>query len=256
MTAGAAPAASRPDPRLTRIRGLLFDKDGTLFDFHATWSEVVARTIAALAPSSEAYREMAEEAGFDPVSGRFRAGSAIVAGAAAEVAILWSRHFPGRSAREIETLLNRAAAEVTGPETLVPATPDLPGLLATLSARGYALGVATHDSERGARHQLAAVGIAEAFSFIAGYDSGHGLKPGPGMLHAFAAATELAPQEIAMIGDSRHDLEMVRAAGGGFALGVLTGPATAEELAPHADLVIADIGALPGLFSDPAKTGA
>jgi phosphoglycolate phosphatase len=48
-----------------------------------------------------------------------------------------------------------------------------------------------------------------------------------------------------MVGDSRHDLEAGRAAGM-RTVAVLTGIAGAADLAPHADVVLADIGGLPG----------
>jgi phosphoglycolate phosphatase len=47
-----------------------------------------------------------------------------------------------------------------------------------------------------------------------------------------------------MIGDSLHDLHAGRAAGMAV-MGVLTGPATEAELAPHADVVLPSIAALP-----------
>jgi phosphoglycolate phosphatase len=61
---------------------------------------------------------------------------------------------------------------------------------------------------------------------------------------AFAAQTGLDPARIAMIGDSTHDLDAGRAAGM-VTVAVLTGPASAESLAPHADVVLPDIGHLP-----------
>ena len=89
----------------------------------------------------------------------------------------------------------------------------------------------------------------EQFDFIAGYDSGHGHKPGPGMLLAFAAATGLEPGEIVMIGDSVHDLGVGPAAGAALTIGVLTGPAAHEDLAPHADHVLDSIADLPALLA-------
>ena len=47
-----------------------------------------------------------------------------------------------------------------------------------------------------------------------------------------------------MVGDSRHDLEAGRAAGM-RPVAVLTGIARAADLAPHAEVVLPDIGALP-----------
>jgi len=47
-----------------------------------------------------------------------------------------------------------------------------------------------------------------------------------------------------MVGDSTHDLHAGRAAGM-RTVGVLSGPAPREELAPFANVVLADIGEIP-----------
>ncbi len=109
--------------------------------------------------------------------------------------------------------------------------------------------MATHDSELSAKSQLKAAGAFEAFDFIAGFDSGHGLKPGPGMLFAFARVTGIAPGRVAMVGDSRHDLETGLNAGAAVTIGVLTGPATEAELAPFASHIIPTIADLPSLLA-------
>jgi phosphoglycolate phosphatase len=48
-----------------------------------------------------------------------------------------------------------------------------------------------------------------------------------------------------MVGDSLHDLHAARAAGM-VGVGVLSGPARAEVLAPVADVVLDDIAAIAG----------
>ena len=48
-----------------------------------------------------------------------------------------------------------------------------------------------------------------------------------------------------MVGDSTHDLHSGRDAGM-LTVAVLTGVAREDELAPHADIVLPDIGHLPG----------
>jgi phosphoglycolate phosphatase len=227
-----------------RIRGVLFDKDGTLFDFAVTWRAATRALLARLAPDDAALqRDLGRAVGFDPATGVFEANSIIVAGAADQVAAVWAQRLPGFDAARLEAAANSAATAIGGP-TLSPATDDLPGLLSRLRDRGLALGVATHDSETAARAHLAAVGALQLFDFIAGYDSGWGMKPGPGMVLAFADAARIAPHQIVMVGDSLHDMGAARAAGA-WAVGVLTGPAGRDDLAPHADAVLPSIAALP-----------
>ena len=144
------------------IRGILFDKDGTLFDFNATWRGVMQEPLDALAPGDPARAaRMARAVGYDPDIGAFEGGSAIVAGSSADVARIWADHVPGMSVAALEIALN-ARAEAAGPDNLVPAAADLPGLLDTFRSMGCALGVATHDSEAGARGHLRAVGALSA----------------------------------------------------------------------------------------------
>ena len=237
-----------------RIRAILFDKDGTLFDFHRTWGRFTEAMLDRLAPDTTARSAMAEAAGYRPEARDFVAGSAVVAGTNRDLARLWAPHRPDLGAAAIERLLDEAVlAASEDPALAAPAVADLPGLLARLREAGYRLGVATHDTEQAARRQLALAGAADAFDFIAGYDSGHGLKPGPGMVLAFAAAVGAPPQSLAVVGDSRHDLEAARAAGAGLVVAVLTGPATRADLAPLADRVLPSIADLPALVA--GRTG-
>jgi len=134
------------------------------------------------------------------------------------------------------------AAAATAP--MAEAVPLVP-LLAGLRAKGLKLGVATNDGEVPARAHLGSAGVVEAFDFIAGSDSGWAPKPDPAMCLAFAEAMNLAPHRIAMVGDSLHDLVAARAAGM-HAVAVLTGHADERRLTGHADVVLPDIGYLPG----------
>ena len=230
------------------VRGVLFDKDGMLFDFAATWSSVIDETLAALSDDPVVRQAMAEATGYDPVSGRFQPGGLSVAGTLAEVAEVWARFLPETHAEDIYRVATAIEQRSAATGALVPVVPDLKGFLAGLRGLGYVLGIATHDSEAAARAHMAETDALDHFAFIAGYDSGHGHKPGPGMLLAFAKATGLDPAEIAMVGDSIHDLGVAPAAGAALAIGVLTGPAGHADLAPHADHVIASIADLPGLL--------
>ncbi len=232
-----------------QIRGLLFDKDGTLFDFQATWAAVADDTLARLTPDRAEQIRLAAAVGYDAEARKFEAGSPIVAGAVEDIAVVWHEMLPGSSLSDLIDTLIEGGDIATDQGALAPAVPDLPAFLSGLREDGYRLGIATHDTEAGARAQMRAVGAHDLFDFICGYDTGHGLKPGPGMLLAFAAQTALPPGEIAMVGDSTHDLGVAASAQAAMAIGVLTGPATEADLAPYADHVVPSIGALPELLA-------
>ncbi|MBR9844405.1 MAG: HAD family hydrolase [Rhodobacteraceae bacterium] len=224
-----------------RVDGILFDKDGTLFDFGATWNVWAAGMIREFAGADEALAfRIAGELDFDLATEKFLPQSAIIAGTNRDAAEAVARAVPGQDVGEIEIRLMHAAADAP----LVPAVALAP-FLDGLAGQGVHLGVMTNDSEYAARAHLAEAGVAEKFHFIAGFDSGFGAKPAPGPLLAFADAVQIDPARVAMVGDSTHDLIAGRAAGM-QTIAVLTGVAEAEELAPHADAVFPDIGHISG----------
>lgn len=222
------------------IAGLAFDKDGTLFDFRRTWGDWARRVLVHLAGHSGVPPERLGAAiGFDPRTGAYAPDSLVIAHTPPEIAAHLAPHLPGWDIAALVALFDDFAADVP----LVEAVPLVP-LFDALRARGLRIGLVTNDSAAAAGAHLAQAGLRGHFDFLAGFDSGHGMKPDPGPLLAFAAAAGLAPEQVAMVGDSRHDLIAGRAAGM-RTIAVLTGIAEAAELAPHADVVLPDIGAIP-----------
>lgn len=223
------------------VKGIIFDKDGTLFDFATTWEAWAAAFLLRVSDGDRARAALLGDAiGFDLVARRFARDSLVIAGTAGEVAAALAPHLPHLSPTQLLYMLNDEAARAPQAEA-VPLDP----YLSALRARGLALGVATNDAEAPARAHLDAAGITGHFDFIAGFDSGHGGKPAPGQLLAFCAATGLAPEAVVMVGDSLHDLRAGRAAGM-RCVAVLTGMAAARDLAPFAQIVLPDIGHIPG----------
>ncbi len=233
---------------MATIKGVLFDKDGTLIDFTATWRDAIERIADQLAGGdADLTLTLCDAVGYDRRTQVFLPGSPVVAGSVDMVAELMASILPEWSASQIEKLANRTALEM-GADDLAPA-PRLKETLVALRAMGLSLGVATHDAEATAHANLIALGVADQFDFVAGYDSGHGHKPGPGMPNAFAAAIGVLPSETVMVGDSVHDLGAGRAAGCALSVGVLTGPATEAELAPEGDIVLPSIADLPDVIT-------
>ncbi|RKF16387.1 HAD family hydrolase [Roseovarius spongiae] len=223
------------------IGGIVFDKDGTLFDFHTAWSAWTAALIARLAETHGVSRgTLARAVDFDLEAEAFRRDSPMIAATNRDGAEALAAVMPGADVDAIEHEMMLSSADIP----LAPAVPLGP-FLDGLRGRGLRLGVMTNDTEYGARAHLKSAGVLDRFDFIAGFDSGHGAKPDPGPLLAFARAVDIAPARAAMVGDSTHDLLAGRRAGM-HTVGVLTGMADEDDLAPHADVVLPDIGHIPG----------
>lgn len=229
---------------MAAIKGLLFDKDGTLFDFRSTWGGWTRRTVAMLAgDDAPQMTRLATSLGYDLATGNFAADSAVIAHTTAEIRDLILPLLPPTDAKALLDNMNQMAAD----NEVIAAVPLVP-LFTRFRQMGLKVGLATNDAEGPAHAHLRRAGIDGFFDFVAGFDSGWGGKPATGQLMAFADRTGLPPATIAMVGDSLHDLQAGRAAGM-RTVAVLTGIAGRADLAAHADVVLADIGELPAWIS-------
>jgi phosphoglycolate phosphatase len=230
-------------------RGILFDKDGTLLDFNRTWLPIYLYAANEFAAGDAALAgQLLSRHGFDPGRQRFAGGSLLAAGNNHQIAEAWAVHLqqPGQS-----TAISIRLNEIFRDQGALQATPveRLAVTLRRLKQSGMSLGVATADSHQGIINTLQAFDVLQEFDFLAGYDSGHGVKPDAGMVLAFCRQMGLSPAEVVVVGDNRHDIEMGRNAGVGLCIGVLTGTSERGELETIADAVLDDIASLPGYLA-------
>ena len=227
------------------LAGVLFDKDGTLVDFDLTWGHAGHAVMQRLARSDEAaVARLVATMHYSVEERRFAPTSPLVAGAPDTYVHLWAEALGRANDGAMLDDLDRAFTDETLRALAPIGEPD--AVLRQLLARGLRLGLATNDGEASARRQLATLGLDAHMDFIAGYDSGHGGKPKPGMVLAFARHIGVAPARVAMVGDSPLDLVAAREAGA-LAVAVLTGPARRDELSSLADHVLDGIEGLPAL---------
>jgi phosphoglycolate phosphatase len=223
------------------IKGLVFDKDGTLFHYGGTWAPWCDLVLAELSEGdAETAVKLALAVGYNPDSREFLAGSMVVGASAVEINQAWADLLPNHSFEEVDAIAVKHLKSL-------PSLPvcDLKMLFNELKSAAMKLGIVTNDYEAFAFQQLRDEGICDLFDFVAGFDSGHGVKPSANPLLAFGKAVDLPMQNVAMVGDSTHDLCAGRAAGVGMTIGVLTGAAIAEDIEPFADLILDDISAIP-----------
>ena len=232
------------DP-LDGIDLLIFDKDGTLIEFHLMWGgwvdELADRLEArpgwrCARACTRSWASIPRRASSTPTacSPRRRCpGSA-----------RWSRRTsrtpaPGRAAaartpwRAPGTRPTRCARQ--------PVT-DLRGLLGRLRDRASGtFAVATSDDRGPTERTLAALGIAAEFAALACADDGIPNKPAPDpVLRICASASAIPPERTAVVGDSPgRPADGPRGRGRRASIGVLTGVGDAATLEPLADVVLA-----------------
>jgi phosphoglycolate phosphatase len=228
------------------IKAILFDKDGTLIDFDATWGPAAYEVMRALSRGDAIkLARLVAVSEYDLATRSFRPTSPLVAGSSAEYGPLWAVALDREPGEPLYTEMDDLFRH-WGLRHLAPIG-DPAAILSGLALAGLKLGIATNDAEASARAQANAMGIDAMLDFIAGYDSGFGGKPDPGMVTAFVDHHRLQPDEVALVGDSLHDLIAAHNAGV-IAIAVLTGPlgeAARPQVEPYADYVIGSIADLP-----------
>ncbi len=230
----------------TDIQAVLFDKDGTLLDFNRTWLapyEAAANFISDKSKGQLSPESILAAGGYIAVDQTWKPDSLLASGSNGQILESWNGMLDSplnaQDVTQIGEMFTLAASQY------IPACEPLRPCLEQLKSRGMSLGIATMDDQDHAENMSIGLGINDLFDFICGADSGFGVKPEPGMVEAFAAATGLSTSQIAMVGDSPKDIKMGLNAGAGLSIGVLTGAHDAAELHKYTPHVLATIEQLP-----------
>ncbi|KAL1527355.1 hypothetical protein AB1Y20_016025 [Prymnesium parvum] len=257
--ARGAPPAHAP---LSSLDVIVFDKDGTLLDFAATWLSAlreVAEHVAASVHQPSLATQLLRTGGYLPATaGRaaaVSAGSIMLEGTNDELALAWIALHPevaarwasqpGALAASMSAVLKRASVR-----DATPLTRGARGALLRMREAGLRLAVVTNDDEELALAQLDRLGWLPLFDAVVGQDSGHGAKPGGGGVSAAIAAVGSRPARALMVGDSATDIAAGRAAGclGTVAI-VPRGAELPSELAA-ANYRVADLEELVSLLAE------
>lgn len=236
-----------PILRQPALRLIIFDKDGTLIDFHymwATWLTALAQqleTAARLPIAAQLYHAM----DFDPQMQHIAPRGRLALWPIADLRQLAGDVLrqAGMHDGEVERIL---AAHWQAPDPIALARPlaDLAPLFSALRACGIAIAIATSDDRAPTETLLRTLGLSAFVSAIVCADDHLPIKPAADMIALLCGQLSIAPAQAMVIGDSVDDMQMGRAAGVGMTVGVLSGLSTAELLAPYADAIIPSVAHL------------
>ena len=239
----------RPRARalLDDIDLLVFDKDGTLIEFHLMWGRWVDDLASRLeAAAGQPLRErLYPLLGVDAQTGLVHAHGLLAATPMSRI-----REVVEAEVAAAGAMPDAAAAAVAeawhppDPVALAHPVTDLPALLERLRRRVSTFAVATSDDRDPTERTLAALGIRAEFAGIVCADDGIRTKPSPDPVLHLCRTLGIDPSRTAVVGDSPADLLMAQGAGAARAIGVLTGVGDRHSLAPYADAVIDSIAEL------------
>jgi phosphoglycolate phosphatase-like HAD superfamily hydrolase len=206
------------------IKGILFDKDGTLLEFHSTQHSIYAKVFACL---EERYQlpdallqALSEALGHLP--DRLTPDSLLQFSTNPQIAQAlfdrsekyaaehhWQLPFDENDLLE---LIEELSLSDDVPYTALPGVPET---LRYLKRKGYQLGIATVDSLATTLAGLKKTGILDYFDYLG---TGEESKPKPDAFLAdkFCSQCGLKADEILIVGDGLNDMRFAENAGAAF----------------------------------------
>ena len=234
----------------TRACCVIYDKDGTLVDFHSVWGPRMVRSANALLAAADLgddfVHHLYRAVGYDPNTnrtiGQGPLASApldqlviVVATAIFQSGITWDKALDFANTCLLPVMAAQPVAKEITPRG------DVLSALRTLQQYGCRLVVATTDNRDSTHLMLKQLSIQDCFNQVLCGDDPGPVKPDPEVLFSIARIQRVPVSQLIMVGDTVSDMVMSRRAGAALSVGITGGAGTDDELAAHADVLIDNI---------------
>ena len=195
------------------MKGIIFDKDGTLLDFEAFWLPVTDGVLKDLAHKF-CVPAAAEETAKQKIGIHDGKNSVLCAGTYAQMSeiirTVFSQFGTEAAEKEMYRELCRAFEVNMYRGKVVPATPDLRELLLYLKTQGIKLFVATTDNFSITSACLKKLGTEGLFDGVFTDGAGYPPKPDPYIIERIAKEYAVPRENLLMVGDTCTDLLFAR----------------------------------------------
>ena len=225
------------------IKGILFDKDGTLLKFDELWNEATKMVMPKF------LHKIGIDADEENVSRAVKAvGNSIAAMTYRDMMKAVIEVFEIETDDKMLSLYSKQLEElyfneVTKSTANIVPTANLPKLFNWLSDKNIIVGLATADTKQTAIKCLDSLGIMPFFSYLGSDDGRLRPKPQIDIIEDFKSKFGINSDEIMVVGDTNTDMQFAKN-GGALAVGVLSGVDGEEELNKNADLILDDVSQL------------
>jgi phosphoglycolate phosphatase len=226
------------------IKGILFDKDGTLLQFREIWIQITNEVIEELLESiEEKENETLKEKLFDSIglrNGEIDEKGYLASGTSLDMATAFNsvlpKDMPHLHLWLSERLLHKTRENIDN----VKPVGNLELLFSTLKDKGIIVGIATADDYETTKLCLQQLGIENAVQFIGTADL-YEKKPDPEVVEEFCKKFHLKKEEVVVVGDTVIDMQLAKNSHAGYGIGVLSGVGSYKELHQLAHYVIPSV---------------
>ena len=235
--------------KIKQIKGILFDKDGTLLDFEATWRPVWNMTEEQLGSilqiGEKEMRVIRERLGI--LEDGFTSDSIYVAGTLLDYAQIISEVTKKQLSTVVDVLNTVYKDFVESKKLHIVPIGNPKEMMTYLKQKGYKLGIVTADNVLNTEYFIKETGIEALMDFIAADDGHYQMKPHPHMLEAFCEQMGLEKQEVAVVGDTLKDMKFGKNNQMGLSIYVTSSYPNTEAI-QLADYAIDHVGYLIDIF--------
>ena len=229
---------------------VIFDKDGTLIDFHHLWGEKAILWVKWLVEKvggNEALQvALYHTIGYDPVTRRTINDSPLAVTPMPKLytiaaAVLYQHGVGWHEAEDCVQASLAHTIEALPTADLIKPKGDVAHVCRRLQAAGVKLAIATSDSRAPTQATLPLLGIEEQISLLACGDDNLPGKPAPDGLWHIGRELGVEPSKMMFVGDTVSDMLTGINAGVACRVGILGGVGDRAVLGAHADVVLESI---------------
>lgn len=232
-------------------QAIVFDKDGTLIDFDAMWGSWTLQLADRFQASNglDIRQALCECYGYDIARRKILPDGKLTCTPMWQLRELMIEAVASFGLSAIESSCAVAEAwHVPDPVTLARPFTDIQKLFTNIHRLGIKIALATTDDRGPTRAMLEAFGVKDLITTMVCSDDGIQAKPAPDMVTTLCQRMNVHPGDVIVVGDTVADLQMARAAGAGYVIGVLSGVGSLANLTPLADILIDTIDTLQESF--------
>lgn len=250
----------------SKIKAIIFDKDGTLFNYGKLWGTIISASLKAKVPVGRLSPEKAEVCLFEleQIAGIDRYGNSYKDGILFRHDKLFEAFFrllkitlkyrlnPIKATGSFISLIDRADHGLKEKLEHFDFSETIE-ILELCHKKGYIIGMVTNDKKDSVSLFMEKFDPNKRISFIETGDGESKRKPSADAAEKFMKAYGIKPNELCIVGDTIIDMKFAKNAKAGRKIALLSGSGDLENLAKLSDVVypeLKDIAKDPVLFND------